>query len=98
MNFFNKDHNKYLVILFSAIMLIIILIVGRIGQKKAQEKSPEAVQETSQVIDRTDTDHTENTTPTKDNAKLAIYKPFIRSTASTDPAKLKTGKKNTSVE
>ena len=65
MNFFNKDHNKYLVILFSAIMLIIILIVGRIGQKKAQEKSPEAVQETSQVIDRTDTDHTENTTPTE---------------------------------
>jgi len=46
-------------------MLIIILIVGRIGQKKAQEKSPEAVQETSQVIDRTDTDHTENTTPTE---------------------------------
>ena len=65
MNFFNKDHNKYLVILFSAIMLIIILIVGRIGQKKAQEKSPEAVQETSQVIDRNDTDHTENTTPTE---------------------------------
>ena len=65
MNLFNKDHNKYLVILFSAIMLIIILIVGRIGQKKAQEKSPEAVQETSQVIDRTDTDHTENTTPTE---------------------------------
>ena len=65
MNFFNKDHNKYLVILFSAIMLIIILIVGRIGQKKAQEKSPEAVQETSQVIDTTVTDHTENTTPTE---------------------------------
>ena len=36
MNFFNKDHNKYLVILFSAIMLIIILIVkptGLFGEK-----------------------------------------------------------------
>ena len=82
MNFFNKDHNKYLVILFSAIMLIIILIVGRIGQKKAQEKSPEAVQETSQVIDRTDTDHTENTTPTEPSSAGDSSAPKENSSAS----------------
>ena len=41
---------------------------------------------------------TERMIPMNDSAKLAIYKPCIRSTASTDPAKLKTGKKNTSVE
>ena len=82
MNFFNKDHNKYLVILFSAIMLIIILIVGRIGQKKAQEKSPEAVQETSQVIDRTDTHRTENTTPTEPSSAGDSSAPKENSSAS----------------
>ena len=86
MNFFNKDHNKYLVILFSAIMLIIILIVGRIGQKKAQEKSPEAVQETSQVIDRTDTDHTENTTPTEPASAGDSSAPKENSSASLESA------------
>ena len=86
MNFFNKDHNKYLVILFSAIMLIIILIVGRIGQKKAQEKSPEAVQETSQVIDRTDTDHTENTTPTEPSSAGDSSAPKENSSASLESA------------
>ena len=86
MNLFNKDHNKYLVILFSAIMLIIILIVGRIGQKKAQEKSPEAVQETSQVIDRTDTDHTENTTPTEPASAGDSSAPKENSSASLESA------------
>lgn len=86
MNFFNKDHNKYLVILFSAIMLIIILIVGRIGQKKALEKSPKAVQETSQVIDRTDTDHTENTTPTEPASAGDSSAPKENSSASLESA------------
>ena len=39
---------------------------------------------------------TENTTPTKDNAKLAIYKPLTRSPPSTDFTKFAAGKKNTS--
>lgn len=39
---------------------------------------------------------TENTTPTKDNAKLAIYKPLTRSPPSTDFTKFAVGKKNTS--
>lgn len=82
----NKDHNKYLVILFSAIMLIIILIVGRIGQKKALEKSPKAVQETSQVIDRTDTDHTENTTPTEPASAGDSSAPKENSSASLESA------------
>lgn len=86
MNFFNKDHNKYLVILFSAIMLIIILIVGRIGQKKALEKSPKAVQETSQVIDTSDTDNTENTTPTEPASAGDSSAPKENSSASLESA------------
>lgn len=39
---------------------------------------------------------TENTTPTKDNAKLVIYKPLTRSPPSTDFTKFAAGKKNTS--
>ncbi len=39
---------------------------------------------------------TENTTPTNDNAKLAMYKPLTRSAASTDFMKFAAGKKNAS--
>lgn len=40
---------------------------------------------------------TENTMPTNDKDKLAIYSHFIKSTASTPLRKLSAGKKNTSV-
>lgn len=40
---------------------------------------------------------TENTMPTNDKDKLAIYSHFIKSTASTPLRKLSVGKKNTSV-